>query len=58
MILNNVNKFHKTLIKSIGVREWTLFGQTFVRRYVRKYVRTDGRTGVALNAQAIVVAGA
>ena len=25
MVLNNVTKFHKILIKNIGVREWTSF---------------------------------
>ena len=62
MVLNNVTKFHKILIKSIRVREPTSFGQTYVRTYirmyVRKYIRTDGRTGVTLNAPAIVMAGA
>ena len=46
MVLNNVTKFHKILIKCIRVREWTPFGQTYVR------------TGVTLNAPAIVMAGA
>ena len=50
MLLNNVTKFHKTLIKSIRLREWTSFGQTYERF-------TDGRTGVTLNAPAIVMAG-
>ena len=45
MVLNNVSKFHKILIKSIRLREGTSFGQTY------------GRTGVTLNAQAIVMAG-
>ena len=54
MVLNNVTKFHKILIKSIRVRERTSFGQT----YVRTYVSTYGRTGVTLNAPAIVMAGA
>ena len=55
MVLNNVTKFHKIMIKSIQVREWTWFGQTYVRKY---YVRTYGWTGVTLNAPAIVMAGA
>ena len=38
MVLNNVTKFHKILIKSIQLRERTLFGTD-----VRKYVRRDGR---------------
>ena len=53
-VLNNETKFHKILIKSIRVRERTSFGQT----YVCTYVSTDGRTGVTLNAPAIVTAGA
>ena len=57
MELNNVTKFHKILIKNIRVRERTSSGQTYVRTYV-KYVRTDGRTGVTLNAPAIIMAGA
>ena len=31
MVLNNVTKFHKILIKCIRVRERTSFGQTYVR---------------------------
>ena len=50
MVPNNVTKFHKILIKSVWVRERTSFGQTYVRKYVR--------TGVTLNAPAIVMAGA
>ena len=46
MVLNNVTKFHKILIKSIGLRERTSLDR-----------RTDGRTGVTLNASAIVMAG-
>ena len=53
MVLNNVRKFHKILIKSIRLRERTSLGQTYVCK-----VRTDGRTGVTLNAPAIVMAGA
>ena len=53
MVLNNVTKFHKILIESIRFRERTPLGQTYVRAYV-KY----GRTGVTLNAPAIVMAGA
>ena len=61
MVLNNVTKFHKILIKNIQVRERTSSGQTYVITNVRtyaKYVRTDGRTGVTLNAPAIIMAGA
>ena len=61
MVLNNVTKFHKILIKSIRVRERTSSGQKYVITYVRMYVRkvrTYGRTGVTLNAPAIIMAGA
>ena len=44
MVLSNVTKFHKILIKTIRFRELTSLGQ---------YVRWDGRTGVTLNAPAI-----
>ena len=54
MVLNNVTKFHKILIKNIRVREWTSLGQT----YVITYVRTDARIGVTHNAPAIIMAGA
>ena len=51
MVLNNVTKFHKILIKTIRQRERTLLCVT--------HVRTDrcrhGRTGVTLNAPAIVM---
>ena len=40
MILDNVTKFHKILIKNIRVRERTSSGQTYVITYVRK-VHTD-----------------
>ena len=40
MVLNNVTKFHKILIKSIRFRERTSSGQTYLRK-----VRTDrGKT--------------
>ena len=58
MVLNNVTKFNKILIKDIRVRERTSSGQTYVITYVGKCVRTYGRTGVALNAPAIIMAGA
>ena len=57
MVLNNVTKFHKILIKNIRVRERTSSGQTYVITYV-KYVLTYGRTGLTLNAPAIIMAGA
>ena len=41
MVLNNVTKFHKILIKRIRVRERTSLGQTYVIMYV-KYVCTYG----------------
>ena len=50
MVLNNVTKFHKILIKSIRFREQTSSGQMYVRKY--------GRTAVTLNAPAIIMAGA
>ena len=46
MVLNNVTKFHKVLIKSIRLREQTSLGHTYIR------------TGVTLNVPAIVIAGA
>ena len=49
MVLNNVTKFHKILIKSILFRERTSLGQTYVR---------DLRTDRGNNAPAIVMAGA
>ena len=52
MVLYNVTKFHKILIKSIRFRERTSSGQTYVITYVRKV-----RTGVTLNAPAIIMAG-
>ena len=52
MVLNNVTKFHKILIKNIQVRKQTSIG-TYVSTYV-KY----GRTGVTHNAPAIIMAGA
>ena len=62
MVLNNVTKFQKILIKSIRFRERTSLGQTYVCKYVSKsvrtYVHTDGRTGVTLNAPDIVMVGA
>ena len=36
IVLNNVTKFHKILIKNIRVRERTSSGRTYV-----KYVQTD-----------------
>ena len=57
MVLNNVTKFHKILIKNIRVKERTSSRQTYVIKYV-KYVRMDGRTGVTFNAPAIIMAGA
>ena len=49
-MLNNVNKFHKILIKKYLTWRADVVGQT--------YVRTSIRTGVTLNAPAIVMAGA
>ena len=39
MVLNNVTKFHKILIKNIRVRERTSSGQT----YLSTELRTDGQ---------------
>ena len=50
MLLNNVTKFHKTLIKTIRPSEQTSLGVTCM--YVRIYGGTYGRTGVTLNALA------
>ena len=50
MVLNNVTKFHKILIKSIRFRERTSSG--------RQYIKRDEQTGVTLNAPAIIMAGA
>ena len=52
MVLNNVTKFHKILIKNIQARACRS-GHTYVHK-----VHTDGRTGVTLNAPAIIMAGA
>ena len=57
MVLNNVTKFHKILIKSIRLRKRMLLGRRYVRMYARTYVKY-GRTGVTLNDPAIVMAGA
>ena len=54
MILNNVTKFHKILIKTIQLREPTSLGVTYVPMGRRTY-GTDGH-GVTLNAPAIVMA--
>ena len=50
MVLNNVTKFHKILIKTIRLGEQMTLGVT--------YRRTDKHIGVTLNAPAIVMAGA
>ena len=54
MVLNNVTKFHKILMKNIRVRERTSSGQTYVITYVRTNIRTYGRTGVTLTPAMIV----
>ena len=51
MVLNNVTKFRKIQNISIRLRERMSLDR-------RTYVQTDGRTGVTLNAPAIVMAGA
>ena len=45
IVLNNMTKFHKILIKTIRLRQQTLLGVM--------YERTDRRTGVTLNAAGI-----
>ena len=50
-VLNNVTKFYKILIKTIPLREQTSLGVT----YRQTYRCADGRTGVTLNAPAIVM---
>ena len=52
MVLNNVTKFNKILIKIFELESGRRSGRTYVRK-----VRTDGRTGVTLNAPAIVMTG-
>ena len=58
MVLNNVTKFHKILIKNIRVRERTSLEQTYVITYVRTYIRYGRTDRVTLNAPAIIMAGA
>ena len=54
MVLNNVTKFHKIVIKIFELES----GRHQHRRtLVRNYVRTDGQTGVTLNAPAIIMGG-
>ena len=53
MVLNNLAKFHKILIKSIRLRERTSFQiGCDVRTDIQTYVYTDGRAWVTLNALA------
>ena len=52
MILNNVTKFHKILIKRADV-----IGVIYEQRHVQMYGQTYGRTRVTLNAPSIVMAG-
>ena len=54
MVLKNVTKFHKILIKTIQLREWTSLGVMYGRTDRHTYMQT----GVTLNALAIVTAGA
>ena len=54
MELNNETKVHKILIITIRLRERTSLGMM----YGQTVVRTDRRTGVTLNAPAIVMVGA
>ena len=50
MVLNNVTMFHKILLKSIRLRERKSLDR-------RTHVRMCERTGLTLNAPAIVMAG-
>ena len=47
MVISNMTKFHKILIKSIRFREQMSSGQTYVSTY-------DGRIGVTLHAPAMI----
>ena len=51
MVLNNVTKFQKILIKSIRFRGLTSLGQTYIRKYTSKSVRTYVRTYVQTDGQ-------
>ena len=53
MVLNNVTKCHKFLIKTIQLSERTSLGVT----YGPTYRRTDSPTGLTLNALATVMSG-
>ena len=55
MVLNNVTKFHKILIKNVRLKERTSFGQMYVSS---THVHTYGQTGVTLIGPAIIMAGA
>ena len=54
MVLNKVTKFHKILIKTIGLRERISLGVTYVLTDRGTYEGTE----VTLNAPAIVMSGA
>ena len=54
MVLNKVTKFHKILIKTIGLREPISLGVTYVLTDRGTYEETE----VTLNAPAIVMSGA
>ena len=60
MVLNNVTKFHKILIKSNRLRERKLLDRPMDMhtKVCTPYVQADRWTGVTLNAPAIVMAGA
>ena len=60
MVLKNVTKFHKILIKSNRLRERMSLDRRMDMRtkVLRPYVQVDGWTGVTLNAPAIVMGGA
>ena len=55
MVINNLTKFHKILIKIFELERGRCRDRCAKVRY---YVRAYGQTGVALNARAIIMAGA
>ena len=59
MVLNNVTKFHKILIKGNRLRERMSLDRRMDMRtkVLCPYVQVDGWTGVTLNAPAIVMGG-
>ena len=59
MVLNNVTKFHKILIKTIQVKRADVLRcgvRTDICTYIQ--VRMNGQTGVTLNSPTVVKVGA